>query len=471
MFHIERPTIKAVDWLRNWNVGAALKLLLLFFVYPAISWFCLNAAAARASAITATPNPLNVLLFPLLITIYFVTGVGLLFVIAVPLWSIQARKHPQSLHASFRLGLYAASVALAIIGPAQGLLLGLAILVASLDSWIWSILAAGGAIAATIVLLNHGLRNEPGVYMTLRAQRINPADHPRLHNELIALSQDLGIPLPPHILVGLQPELLGSTATVFCPDGELNGGVLCLSLPASNLLSIAEFRALAGEALVQIQAALHDNRTQFFSINEGANDAVRNLNETMKEWSWVPRVMIHPYFILFWIIAVAAMRFPLYLGKEWLTFYLKSAWTSREILDAHSSLSAYSKSAQDVGAVPAITAMAKEAAISLAPTFWQLTDQEESHPLIGIAALALQQHPGLTLDSHRWKWNDLASAWKHLQFRCQLAGKNLDWCVNLARDVSPVQPAASLFENTAALNTRLVNLLKQQFVIAKSQAG
>src|SRR5207302_2231287 len=106
-----------------------------------------------------------------------------------------------------------------------------------------------------------------------------------------------------------------------------NGGVLCLSLPTSSILSIAEFRALAGEALLRLQADLREGRAQFLSTTEAAKDVLTGLDYTMQQWSWVPKVW-HPALVVLWILLVVAMRFPLYVGKELLTYYLKEFWFS-----------------------------------------------------------------------------------------------------------------------------------------------
>src|SRR4051812_10164599 len=127
---------------------------------------------------------------------------------------------------ALRSGLYVASALIAIILPLQGLLLALALYVADPEElWFWGIFTSGGAIFGAIVLLRSGLRQQPGVYLTLRAARIQLDQHPKLAAVLQEIAETIGAPLPPYILVGLQPELLWTTGTVFCPDGELEGGV------------------------------------------------------------------------------------------------------------------------------------------------------------------------------------------------------------------------------------------------------
>lgn len=459
--------------LNHFHPVPILKLLLLFLVYPVFSWFLLEGAA------TAEPTPntlsLNFLISPLLKAVYAIVAVGLLFIVAVPLWAAHYRKQPENLARAFRRGLDIASVLLAIVVPIQSLVLALSLWVINpAELWFWGIFVTGGAIGAIVALLQNGFHNEPGIYVTLRAVRIDLADHPKLENELRELTESLGVALPPHILVGLQPEFLSSTATVFCPDGELHNGVLCLSLPTSSILSIAEFRAMTSELLVRVQTSVKENVTQFHSIQEGANDMLRSLNDTIKRWSWLSRWSIHPYLIVFRVIIVAAMRFPLYLGREWLAYYLKAVWVSRQQLDAESWMDAYSKSAQDAGAIQAISALIKEAAVSLMMRFNLRINENELHPLGAVADRLRQEHPQLKFQGHvdeqLLSWQNPVSAWNYLQFRCELSGKNLNWCHQVALDVSPRDPASSLFEDAAALESKILEVLKMPLVMAKSSS-
>jgi hypothetical protein len=191
----------------------------------------------------------------------------------VLIWARRYRKRPQDLAAAFRRGLYVTFALLAFLLPAQGAVLALALYVADpQELWVWGIFVAGGAIFGTGVLFSSGLGEKPGTYVTLRALRIQLTDHPKLATVMRELSEDLHVPLPRHFLLGLQPSLLKIIGTVFCPDGELEGGVLCFSLPSSSVLSIVEFRALAGEALLNLHASLTEGRKEFLSTSEGAND-------------------------------------------------------------------------------------------------------------------------------------------------------------------------------------------------------
>jgi hypothetical protein len=459
--------------LRRWNLGLALKLLSLFLVYPTLAWFTINAVAAEDSLEGSARQPaLHVLLGPLLIVNYGVVVIVLLFVIAVPVLAAGYRKRPHDLQLAFRRGMLLTSVLLAVVVPLEGLLLGLALCVATLEFWFWGLCLAAGAVGATIALVQAGLCNDPGVYQTFRAARIRLEDHPRLQAEMTDVAQELGIPLPPHVLLGLQPELRETTATVFCSEGELQGGALRLSLPASSILSVEEFRALVAEALVRLQSSLNENRAQFVSINEGANDIVKNLDQTMKNWSWwEPRILGVPYFILMWFGIVAVMRFPLYLGREWVMFYLRSGWISRQILDQDILLDSYRKSAQNVGAIPVLSALMKEAALTLMPDLHVKCKKEVPHALCGIAMRLSIEHPKMRLVPERSAWKDLSSAWEYLGFRCELAGKNLEWCLKLAEDVTPAKPAVWLFEDVAGLEGKILALLKKPFVIASSAGG
>lgn len=456
--------------LRKWNVGSALKLLLLFLVYPALGWFILNVVVP-VNALTRDPRQptLDVLIGPLSIVDYGVVAIGLLFVITVPVLSSWSRKHPRDLQQVFRRGMLLTSVLLAVIVPLQGLILGLALWAATFEAWFWSFCIAAGAVGAAIVLLQTGLRSDPGVYQTWRAVRIRLDEHPRLQAEMMDVVRELGISPPPHVLVGLQPELLETTATVFCSEGELKGGALRLSLPASSILSVEEFRGLLAEALVRLQSSLNENRAQFVSISEGANDIVKHLGQTIKDWSWLQlRIPGFPLLIVWWFVIVAAMRFPLYLGKEWVTFYLKSGWISRHALDEDISLESYCKSTHDVGAIPALAGLMKEAAFTLLP---DLRKREVPHALSGVATRLSIEHPGMRYVPERTGWKNLSSAAEYLGFRCELAGKNLGWCLKLAEDVSPAQPAILLFGDVAGLESKILALLLKPLVMASSGGG
>jgi hypothetical protein len=266
--------------------------------------------------------------------------------------------------------------------------------------------------------------------------------------------------------VGLQPELFWTIGTVFCPD-ELEGGVLCLSLPTSSILSLAEFRALTGEALLGLQAGLAERRTQLLSTTEAAKDALSDLDDTMKQWSWRPGFVFHPAILGFWFILVASMRFPLLVGKELLTYYLKEFWISRQMADVVQSVSAHRSSTEDVGAVPVISALVKEAAVSLGLLFKLYSEAEALHALGEVAKRAAQEHPELRFERRASAYRDPVSAWRYLQFRCSLSGVSLEWCRQMALDVSPEPSAASVFENAGALQARLFELVDSPFVHVK----
>src|SRR5262249_15394662 len=152
---------------------------------------------------------------------------------------------------------------------------------------------------------------------------------------------------------------------VFCPEGELDGGTLCFSLPAALVLSINEFRFLTGEALLDLHAGLSQKRKDFLSTFESARDVLTNLNESMREWSWFPKWGFHPFLIVIRLVAVAAMRFPLYLGKEWITFYVREVCSVRQAADIDHAVRSHNTSTDETGSVQAISALIKEAALSL----------------------------------------------------------------------------------------------------------
>lgn len=443
------------------SLAARLKLPFLVLLYPGFAWFLANISPESESL--SKPNGAQAFVEPLNTALYLVAAIGLSFVVAMPLWTRRYRMRPQVFTASFRRGLYITAVLTAIILPVQGVLLAIALYIADpKELWVWGILTSIGGVMATVVLLRGGLGKQPGVYLTLRAVRIQVDQHPKLATELHELGEATGVPLPAHILLGLQPEMLWTTGTVFCPDGELDGGVLCLSLPTSSILSIAEFRALAGEALLGLHAWLREGRAQFISNQEAANDVLANLNDTMQQWSWLPKIGIHP---ALWIILIAAMRLPLYVGKEMLTYYLREFRESRRTLDVVQSAEAHHRSAEDVGSVQVVSALVKEAAVSLRSSTVNSAG-EELHALGEVTKRVMQEHPGLMFEDRGSTYRDPYSAWRYLQFRCSLSGVNLEWCRQMALDVSPEPSAASLFEGAASLQARLVELAKSPFVLA-----
>src|SRR5262249_29836253 len=150
----------------------------------------------------------------------------------------------------------------------------------------------------------------PGIYMTLRAARLRVEDHPRLEAMLRELCEAFEVSLPPHILVGLQPEMVASVGTVFCPEGELEGGTLCFPLTTSHVLSISEFRFLTGEALLNLHASVSEKRKDFLSTFESARDVLTNLDESRRDWSWLPKWGVHPFLVVLRLVFVASMRFP-----------------------------------------------------------------------------------------------------------------------------------------------------------------
>jgi hypothetical protein len=430
------------------------KLPLLLLAYPVFAWLLV---AESSQALTV---PLNRAL-------YVVVGLSFAFLLTVPICASRYRKRPQVLAAAFRRGLYVTFALLALILPAQGALLALALYVADpQELWVWGIFVAGGAIFGTLVLLRSGLREKPGIYVTLRALRLQLDEHPKLETLMHELSKDLQVPLPRHILLGLQPAFLTFVRTVFCPDGELEGGVLCFPLPSSSVLSILEFRALTGEALLDLHASLTEGRKEFLATTEGANDVVTNLNAGMQDWSWLPKWGLHPFLVVLRLVVVAAMRFPLYLGKEWVTFYVQEFWASRLHADLGNVVETHQTSAAEVGAIQVISALIKESSLSLGVRFHRFGQGDSGHALGEVASRIRQEHPDLRVEAHvAWPWHDPFVAWQYLQFRCRLSGVSLEWCRQMALDVSPDPPARSLFEDVAKLETKLVEIARSPFVL------
>jgi hypothetical protein len=331
---------------------------------------------------------------------------------------------------------------------------------------------AGGAIVGTFILFHSGIGERPGIYLTLRAIPLQLQDHPQLDIVVRQLAGQLNVPLPRHILLGLQPALLAISGTVFCPDGELDGGVLCLSLPACSVLSISEFRALLGEALLTIHTSLADARKDFLSTTEGARDVVTNLSESMKEWSWLPKWGLHPFLVVVRLVAVAALKFPLYLGKEWIIFYVREFLAVRNHADLWLKFEAQRFAAADVGAVQALSALIKEAALSIDGRFIVSSEGKPLHALGEVALQAAQQHPGLRVERRVVSpWLDQFSAWRYLQMRCSFSGISLEWCRRMALDVNPQPNARSLFENPGNLEEKLMKLAVEPFVLARGSGS
>ena len=119
----------------------------------------------------------------------------------------------------------------------------------------------------------------------------------------------------------------------------------------------------------------------------------------------------------------------------------------------------------DVGKVQAISALIKEAAVSLALRF-DLSAQNQPWSGLGeVAEQAFREHPELKFDRRAApQWPDPANAWRSLQFRSNLSGVGLEWCRLQALNVSPQEPAVSLFEDPAALEESLIEVAKTPFV-------
>lgn len=399
-------------------------------------------------------------------TTWFVVVCELAFLSGVPLWSRQCRTRPLTLTQSFRRGLRIAQVLIAVIIPVQGAALAGALYLADpTELWFWGIFTSAGGVIGTVVLLTSGLHERPGVYLTLRAARVFPEQHPRLAQVLKEATESVGALLPV-ILVGLRAESFSTTSTVFCPDGEFREGVLYLSLPSSAILSITEFRALAGEALMRLQAELQEARSEFHSTSIAAEDAVNGIDDTMRQWSWWPKFAFPIQLYPFWLILVVAIRFPMYFGSQLLKYYLREFWTSRWKADSFQAAKEHSASADEVGAIQAISARVKEAAMSLG--FRTLDPNGKAlHPLGEIAKRINQEHPNLMLEDHDPEYGNRDTAWQYLQSRCALSGASLEWCKRIALEVNPEPAAQSLFEDPEGLQARLVELANEPFVRVK----
>ena len=438
------------------------KLPILLLLYPGFGWLL-----SWMEVPTILPAPvLETLARFVRAAAYAVVGLSFSFLLAVPLWAARYRKHPQKLPVAFRRGLYVASGLLAVILPVQGILPALGLFIFDQkELWFWSIFVAGGAFFGTFILLQNEFKAAPDIYLSLWASRLEVEDHPRLQAMLQELCEAFEVSLPPHILVGLQPELVAAIGTVFCPEGELEGGTLCFSLPTSSILSINELRYLTGQALLELHAGASEKRKDFLSTFEAARDVLTNLDQSMRDWSWFPKWGFHPFLVVVRLVAVAAMRFPLYLGKEWITFYVREVCSARQDADVDNALQTHSATTGDVGKVQAISALIKEAAVSLALRF-DLSAQNQPWSGLGeVAEQAFREHPELKFDRRAApQWPDPANAWRSLQFRSNLSGISLEWCRLQALNVVPLEPAISLFEDPAALEESLIEVAKTPFV-------
>ena len=444
------------------------KLPLLLLIYPIVAWLLL----ARSSVSDPTPYVARALVVTLIWAIVILIALSLGFCLVVSLWASQYRRRPAYLPLAFSRGLNATFALLALMLPAQAIVLALALYVADPEElWFWSLFVLGGSIAATVILLNSGLRERPGVYVTLRAKRVDLNCHRKLAEKLRELTDTLQVPLPPHILVGLQPEMLTIVGPTFCPEGELHGGVLCLSLPLASVLSVAEFSALAGEAFLFLHSCTMEGRSQFQATSEAARQVVTNLKMSMDEWRWFSRYFIHPFLIVLRLVAVAAIRFPLYLGKELVTFFVNQFWESRSHADAVQLVEAHQISSSNIGRIEVVSALIKEAALSLGARWKLWRDGQALHPLGEVAHLACDQCHDLVCDrSLAPAWQNPDSAWNYLQLRCNLSHLSLNWCLQMAKEVSPEPNAKSLFDNPAEIEAQLVDIVRSPFVIATQRA-
>jgi len=441
------------------------RLPLLLLVYPIFA--CLLVAVSSLGA--PRPPHAQALAGPVIEGALGLIGVGLGFCIVVSLWAARYRARPAHLPPAFIRGLYCTFGLLALILPAQALVLGVALYVAGPEElWVWSLFVLGGAITATAILLNSGLRERPESCDTIRAKLLDLADHPQLAALLREISQTHQVPLPDNILVGLQPELLWRTGTIFCPEAELRGSTIYLSWPLARLLSVAEFSALAGQGLLHLQSCLTERRSELTSTVEGARGVVNNLNASMKDWSWFPKWGLHPVFIALRMVGVAAVRFPLYLGKEFVIFFVNQFLETRQHADITNLLEVHRLSSDNVGKVEVISALMKEAALSLGAR-WQLwQDGTALHPLGEVILAVREQHPSLLLSqTDDWSWRDPHSAWNHLEMRCNLSRVGLNWCLQMAKEVSPAPNAQSLFTHPTEVEQELIEISRITLVMPK----
>jgi len=199
---------------------------------------------------------------------------------------------------------------------------------------------------------------------------------------------------------------------------------------------------------------------------------VNNLHMSMEDWKWVPKFFVHPYWLIIRSVGVAAVRFHLYLGKEMVIFFVKQFLESRYYADTAHMVATHHLSSANLGRVQVLTALIKEAALSMGVR-WQLWKNGAAlHPLGEVSHPIFEQHSGLSTDlSNPTPWQNPAVAWFHLQLRSNLSQISLNWCLQMAKEVSPEPSAASLFEDPAKLERELLEIVNSPFVIAKQRAA
>ena len=441
------------------------KLPVLLLLYPGFAWLLLALNPHDPKA----PRSLDSWISPLTIACYLITTLNFGYLVAVPSLAWYRRSHAPATPAAFRRELRLASMMVALLLPAQGILVALALTTVNpRELWFWGIFTAGGGILGAVMLLQGRDDEEPGVYTTWRALKLDLNEHPRLQSELHALSESLRAPLPQNIMVGLQPVLLARLGTVYYPGGELRGGTMCLPFSLCSVLSLPEFRSLPGEALLDLQAWLSEGREELVSTTKSAHEAIQHLEASMKEWSWLPKIALHPYWIVFRAIFIAAIRLPMYIGKEWLVYYLKEFWDGRQTETIFHTMRSHRLTVEENGSVPAITAQIKEAAISLDQRHDLHEEGVPLHALGEVVMRVIEQHPDLRFATRtESSWQDPFSAWQYIRFRCSLSKVNIEWCRQMALDVTPEPSAATLFEDGAALNSRLIALTEMPLVVGK----
>ena len=199
--------------------------------------------------------------------------------------------------------------------------------------------------------------------------------------------------IPGHVVVGLQPETLGLIGTVFCPDGELDGGVLCLSLPFARITSLAEFRAVVGEHMLALHTCGGEARLDLQSHVEQARQVVMSLQASIKEWGWMPKHFLHPYYIVLRLVPVAAMKFHLYLGKEIVVFLVNQFLESRSHVDNILGVIAHQLSSAHMRRVEVVSGLIKEATLSLGARYALWNEQGPLHPLGEVGIKIHEQNP------------------------------------------------------------------------------
>jgi hypothetical protein len=270
------------------------------------------------------------------------------------------------------------------------------------------------------------------------------------------------------VLIGLRTDFSSITNNVLCPDGELEGGALYLSLPTSRILTVLEFEALAAHALLILHAGLSQRQKEFLATLEQADELYRLVEDNSDEWS-ILEWGIHPAMLFVGLVVIASLRLPMAIAKEWVAFFIREFCNVRAALIQQQILEADASIADRFGGARFGCALTKEATVCLAVQFPLLQEGRVMHRFGEIAVRLGEEHVDLTFEPARpCAWGSPQAAWQGLNFRCSLLGASLDWCHRMALDVNPQPCAWSLFEGVAELHEKLVQAANSPLLVRRN---